>query len=59
VIDAYNRIAYGRGNASDNDVAAADRLWRSMLSTPRQSPETPDHWENVPANAIENQSHLG
>ncbi|TWU56677.1 hypothetical protein Poly51_25940 [Rubripirellula tenax] len=30
VVDAYNRIVYGRGNASEQDVAAADQVWRSM-----------------------------
>lgn len=38
VVDAYNRIAYGRGRASDADVAAADQLWRSMLDAPRTVP---------------------
>lgn len=38
VVDAYNRIAYGRGQATDADVSAADRLWRSMLNAPRSAP---------------------
>ncbi len=32
MVDAYNRIVYGRGNAVDTDVAAAKDLWNSMQS---------------------------
>ncbi len=32
VIDAYNRIVYGRGAASSRDVAAAERIWSTMQS---------------------------
>ncbi|WP_145174937.1 DUF4129 domain-containing protein [Rubripirellula lacrimiformis] len=30
LVEAYNRILYGRGKATDRDVAAASELWRSM-----------------------------
>ncbi|TWU49146.1 hypothetical protein Poly59_37600 [Rubripirellula reticaptiva] len=30
LVDAYNRIVYGRGNASQDDVAAASEVWGTM-----------------------------
>jgi hypothetical protein len=30
LVAAYNRIVYGRGGATDQDLAAADRLWKIM-----------------------------
>lgn len=30
VVDAYNRIVYGRGRATEKDVQAADLVWREM-----------------------------
>ncbi|MDG2223288.1 MAG: DUF4129 domain-containing protein [Rubripirellula sp.] len=30
VVDAYNRIAYGRGRATRQDVQAAEKVWRLM-----------------------------
>ncbi|KAA1261641.1 hypothetical protein LF1_41960 [Rubripirellula obstinata] len=35
VIAAYNRIVYGRGNASHEDVQACDQLWDLMKSSPQ------------------------
>ncbi|MFK8110803.1 MAG: DUF4129 domain-containing protein [Rubripirellula sp.] len=32
VVDAYNRIVYGRGNASESDVAAAKKVWQVMIA---------------------------
>ncbi len=30
LVDSYNRIVYGRGNASDKDLSAAKRVWKTM-----------------------------
>ena len=30
VVDAYNRIVYGRGGASDRDLNAAREIWHGM-----------------------------
>lgn len=30
VVDSYNRIAYGRGGASERDLAAARKVWHAM-----------------------------
>ncbi len=35
IVAAYNAIAYGRGNATDADVAAASSLWDAMSTSPR------------------------
>ena len=32
VVEAYNRIVYGRGNATQRDVAAAEQVWNVMRS---------------------------
>ena len=32
VIEAYNRIVYGRGSATENDLNAATRVWQLMKS---------------------------
>ncbi len=32
IVDAYNRIVYGRGMPGDQDITAAGELWKSMLS---------------------------
>ena len=32
VVDAYNRIVYGRGSATPGDLEAARRVWQAMLS---------------------------
>jgi hypothetical protein len=30
VVQAYNRIVYGRGAANESDIMAAKRVWQSM-----------------------------
>lgn len=32
LIDAYNRIVYGRGTATDQDLAAVNQVWHAMQS---------------------------
>ena len=32
VVDAYNRIVYGRGKATKSDLNAADKVWKAMLA---------------------------
>ena len=32
IIDAYNRVVYGRGATTKEELAAADRLWQTMTS---------------------------
>lgn len=32
VVDAYNRIVYGRGKATKTDLSAAEKVWKAMLS---------------------------
>lgn len=32
VVDAYNRIVYGRGQATESDLSAADKVWKAMLA---------------------------
>jgi hypothetical protein len=32
VVDAYNRIVYGRGQATKSDLSAADQVWKAMLA---------------------------
>ncbi len=32
VVDAYNRIVYGRGQATKSDLSAAEQVWKAMLA---------------------------
>lgn len=32
VVDAYNRIVYGRGQATKSDLSAADQVWKAMTA---------------------------
>ncbi len=33
VVEAYNRIVYGRGQATDGDLSAAEKVWHMMQSS--------------------------